>query len=281
MLVDTLPRISPAAPRRAARDHYYTEIDDTPLLSHAEETDLAYRVQEGDAEARDHLARANLRLVVNIARHYAGRGMDLDDVIAEGNLGLLRAIESFDPAMNTRFSTYACYWVKQSIRRALQNGAKTIRLPAYTIDLLNKWRRADAALREELRRTPATEEVARRLNLPSKKLKIVERALQLGTKMSQSTAGEDGIAPLDTVADGASPAPEAEVMRSDELRQVFALLGQLDDRSRNVLRLRYGLDGSTPQTLQAIGIALGLTRERVRQIELQALAGLRELMGAA
>src|SRR5579871_6832533 len=147
-------------PRRLRNDSvqspletYLREINETPLLNADEEKMLAYRIEEGDSEARDRMVRANLRLVVNIARGYAGKGLGLEDLIEEGNLGLLRAVEGFDPAMNTRFSTYASYWIKQSIKRAIINTAKTIRLPAYMEELLKKWRRASAKLQDELGRT--------------------------------------------------------------------------------------------------------------------------------
>src|SRR5262245_50389862 len=139
---------------------YFSEIDATPLLSAEEEADLAFRVREGDAEARDHLVRANLRLVVSIARGYLGMGMELADLIAEGNLGVLRAVEGFDPTMKTRFSTYAGYWIKQSIRRGLINTGKTVRVPVYMAQLMTEWRRAAAGLQEELGRPPTEEEVA-------------------------------------------------------------------------------------------------------------------------
>src|SRR3982750_3135369 len=145
---------------------YLREINETPLLKEDEEKQLAYRVEAGDSAARDHLVRANLRLGVNIARSYPGKGLSLEDLIAEGNLGLLRAVEGFDPSMNTRFSTYASYWIKQSIKRLVINTAKTVRLPAYMVDLLTKWRRATAKLQEELGRAPTEEEVAQDLGLP-------------------------------------------------------------------------------------------------------------------
>src|SRR5207244_8352412 len=145
---------------------YLREISETPLLNADEEKQLAYRIEDGDSEARDRMVRANLRLVVNIARSYTGKGLGLQDLIEEGNLGLLRAVEGFDPGMNTRFSTYASYWIKQSIKRALVNTAKTIRIPAYMVELLAKWRRAMSKLQEEFGRAPTQEEVARSLNLP-------------------------------------------------------------------------------------------------------------------
>src|SRR5213596_2797238 len=154
---------------------YLREINETPLLSADQEKQLAYRIEVGDSEARDQMVRANLRLVVNIARNYTGKGLQLQDLIEEGNLGLLRAVEGFDPTMETRFSTYASYWIKQSIKRALVNTGKTIRIPAYMVELLAKWRRASAKLQEDLGRPPTQEEVARFMNPPKKKLNIIKK----------------------------------------------------------------------------------------------------------
>src|SRR3954470_597838 len=156
---------------------YLREINETALLNAQQEKDLANRIEEGDSEARDRMVRANLRLVVNIARGYTGKGLGLQDLIEEGNLGLLRAVEGFDPRMGTRFSTYASYWIKQSIKRALINSAKTIRIPAYMVELLSKWRRASARLTEELGRSPTPEEIGRVLGLPRKKLSIIKKAI--------------------------------------------------------------------------------------------------------
>src|SRR5881398_1207557 len=158
---------------------YLREINETPLLNADQEKSLAYRIEKGDSEARDRMVRANLRLVVNIARGYTGKGLSLQDLIEEGNLGLLRAVEGFDPAMGTRFSTNASYWIKQSIKRAMINSAKTIRIPAYMVELLAKWRRATSKLQEELGRPPTQEEVARSLNLPKKKLNIIKKAIRV------------------------------------------------------------------------------------------------------
>src|SRR5712672_133737 len=158
---------------------YLRETNETSLLSAEEEKRLARLIGDGDGEARDQMVRANLRLVVNIARGYTGKGLGLQDLIEEGNLGLLRAVEGFDPTMNTRFSTYASYWIKQSIKRALVNTAKTIRIPAYMVELLAKWRRATAKLQEELGRTPTQEEIAKSLDLPKKKLSIIKKAIRV------------------------------------------------------------------------------------------------------
>src|SRR4051794_34455942 len=171
---------------------YLREINETALLTADQEKSLARAIAVGDTEARDQMVRANLRLVVNIARRYAGKGLGLQDLIEEGNLGLLRAVEGFDPSMNTRFSTYASYWIKQSIKRAVINTGKTVRLPAYMVELLTKWRRATAQLQDELGRTPTHEEIARRLNLPKKKLAIIKKAIRIHNAASQADQDEDG-----------------------------------------------------------------------------------------
>ncbi|MCA9264283.1 MAG: sigma-70 family RNA polymerase sigma factor, partial [Planctomycetales bacterium] len=165
---------------------YLREINETGLLTAEDEKELARQIEDGDTRARDRMVRANLRLVVNIARGYTGKGLSLQDLIEEGNLGLLRAVEGFDPAMGTRFSTYASYWIKQSIKRALINSAKTIRIPAYMVELLSKWRRASTRLSEELGRTPTPEEVARVLGLAKKRLPIVKKAIKIYNSTPQT-----------------------------------------------------------------------------------------------
>src|SRR5215468_6907025 len=180
---------------------YLREINETALLNGKEEKELATRIGQGDTRARDQMVRANLRLVVNIARGYSGKGLGLQDLIEEGNLGLLRAVEGFDPAMGTRFSTYASYWIKQSIKRALINSAKTIRIPAYMVELLSKWRRASARLTEELGRSATLEEVGRVLGLPRKKLSIVRAAIQLYNTTPQTDDDDTGWSIGEMVAD--------------------------------------------------------------------------------
>src|SRR5438067_321143 len=171
---------------------YLREINETSLLTADDEKRLAYRIEEGDSDARDRMVRANLRLVDNIARGYTGKGLSLQDLIEEGNLGLLRAVEGFDPTMNTRFSTYASYWIKQSIKRALVNTAKTIRIPAYMVELLAKWRRASARLQDELGRSPTPEEIALALDLPKKKLNIIKKAIRIYNATPQTDQTESG-----------------------------------------------------------------------------------------
>jgi RNA polymerase primary sigma factor len=257
---------------------YLREINETPLLTAQEEKSLAYRIGEGDTQARDRMVRANLRLVVNIARSYTGKGLGLQDLIEEGNLGLLRAVEGFDPTMNTRFSTYASYWIKQSIKRALVNTAKTIRIPAYMVELLAKWRRATMKLQDELGRPPTYEEIARSLDLPKKKLAIIKKAIRVYNAMPQTDQTEAGWSLDEMLMDANTKTPDTELVEADDLHHVLDLLGKMDKREATVLRMRFGLDDEEPKTLKQIGECLGLTRERVRQIENEALNKLSESM---
>ena len=267
-------RRRPSASVQSPLETYLREINETALLSAQEEKDLSKRIAEGDTAARDRMVRANLRLVVNIARAYTGKGLPLPDLIEEGNLGLLRAVEGFDPDMNTRFSTYASYWIKQSIKRALVNSAKTIRIPAYMVELLSKWRRATAKLQDELNRTPTAEEVAAELGLPKKKLRIVKKAIHLYNSTPQSDKSEGGWSLGDMLADERLKGPEDEMIEHDNLKHVFGMLEHMDSREATILRMRFGLDDAEPRTLKEIGELLGLTRERVRQIESEALSKL-------
>jgi len=250
---------------------YLREINETALLSAQEEQALADQIAEGDVRARDRMVRANLRLVVNIARGYTGKGLSLQDLIEEGNLGLLRAVEGFDPAVGTRFSTYASYWIKQSIKRALINSAKTIRIPAYMVELLSKWRRANARLTEELGRTPTPEEIARVLGLPKKKLPIIKKAIRIYNSAPQTDQADAGWSLGEMIMDERMKTPEDELVEHDALTHVLEMIETMDQREATVLRMRFGLNDTEPHTLKEIGQRLGLTRERVRQIETEAL----------
>jgi RNA polymerase primary sigma factor len=250
---------------------YLREINETKLLTAEDEQMLARLIGQGDVAARDRMVRANLRLVVNISRSYVGKGLALQDLIEEGNLGLLRAVEGFDPEMGTRFSTYASYWIKQSIKRALINSAKTIRIPAYMVELLSKWRRATARLSDELGRMPTQEEVARVLGLPKKKLPIIKKAIQVYNATPQSDQSDAGWSLGEMVMDERLKSPDEELLDHDVLKTAMELLTTLDAREATVLKMRFGLGDCTPHTLKEIGAELGLTRERVRQIETEAL----------
>ncbi len=255
---------------------YLREINETALLTAADERELAAGIADGDVRARDQMVRANLRLVVNIARGYTGKGLALQDLIEEGNLGLLRAVEGFDPSMGTRFSTYASYWIKQSIKRALINSAKTIRIPAYMVELLSKWRRATNRLQEELGRSPTPEEVARVLGLPKKKLPIIKKAICIYNSVPQHDQADAGWSIGEMVEDERMKSPEDTMLESDSLMHVLRMLEDMEPREATVLRMRFGLDDYEPHTLKEIGESLGLTRERVRQIETEALAKLHQ-----
>ena len=269
---DTAPRPSSTEGSvQTPLETYLREINETALLTAAQERELATQIGNGDTRARDRMVRANLRLVVNIARGYTGKGLGLQDLIEEGNLGLLRAVEGFDPSMGTRFSTYASYWIKQSIKRALINSAKTIRIPAYMVELLSKWRRANARLSEELGRTPTVEEIARVLGLPKKKLPIIKKAINIYSSTPQTDQSEAGWSLGEMVMDERTKTPEDELLETDVLNHVLHMMQHMDSREATVLRMRFGLDDLEPHTLKEIGEQLGLTRERVRQIETEAL----------
>ncbi len=258
---------------------YLQDINATPLLAAQEECDLAERIAEGDPEAREMMVKANLRLVVNIARGYLGKGLSLEDLIEEGNLGLMRAVEGFDPHMDVRFSTYASYWIKQSIRRAVMNQGKPIRLPAYMVTLLSKWRRVTTSLTERLGRPPTNDEVGKALRLSKKKVGIVAKAIRVNNLTARSDSPEDDGSMLDEVlTDDRGKSPDDMLIEADDLSRVMHQMSLLDDREAAVIRMRFGLDQNGPRTLREIGEALGLTRERVRQLENQAKAKLVEAL---
>jgi RNA polymerase primary sigma factor len=276
----TRPRGKGRELRQSALETYLRDISQTPLLTPEEEKTLAYRIGDGDVEARDLMVRANLRLVVSIARTFTGQGLSLQDLIEEGNLGLLRATEGFDPSMNTRFSTYASYWIRQSMKRALVNTGKMIRIPSYMVELLNKWRRTAARLHDELGRTPTPEEIGRLLGLPKKQMAIIKRAIRVCTVTPQTDHEEDGWSMDERILDSRTKTPELQLGEAEDRQRVLDLLDRLDQREATVLRMRYGLEDDAPTTLQEIGERLGLTRERVRQIESEALRKLSERLQA-
>lgn len=259
---------------------YLRDIAKVPLLTPEQEQELARRVQAGDADAERQLSEANLRLVMRVARRYLHRGLSLLDLVEEGNLGLLHAVTKFQPGRGTRFSTYAVWWIRQAMARALANQARLIRLPVHIELLLGQSMKKKAALAQDLGRAPTTAEVARALGQPIEEIEHIERMSQRPVSLDAPT-GQDGGGTLEELVKDASPLPGAGLAATLAAREDLAgVLRDLPDAERNVLELRFGLSGEEPRTLESIGRQVGLTRERVRQIEGAALARLRRLMAA-
>lgn len=259
---------------------YLRDIAKVPLLTPEQEQELARRVQAGDADAEGQLIEANLRLVVRVARRYLNRGLSLLDLIEEGNLGLLHAVTKFQPGRGTRFSTYAVWWIRQAVARALANQARMIRLPVHIELLLGQYMKKKAALTQDLGRAPTTEEIAKALGQPLEEIQHIERMSQRPVSLD-APIGQEGDGKLEDLVKDAEPLPGAGLAAALKAREDLAgVLRDLPDTERNVLELRFGLEGEEPRTLESIGRQLGLTRERVRQIEAAALGRLRRLMAA-
>jgi RNA polymerase primary sigma factor len=254
---------------------YFRSLKGETLLTATEECALAEAIARGDKNAFDRLVQANLRLVVRIAQDFAGRGLLLDDLIGEGNIGLIRAAEKYHPCFGTRFSTYASFWIKQAIGQAVSNCASVIRVPIHVLTLMAKWRKAERALESELARTPTFNEVARSLGLSeAQKEQLAKAQCARQLKLESTLAGETGRwSPVESCDPNGPPGREIESL--DDQRQLRVRMECLESRERTILSLRYGLDNEAPLTLKEIGDRLGVTREWVRKIELKAIRKLR------
>ena len=257
---------------------YLREIGQIPLLTPQEEIDLAARIKKGDREARALMIKANLRLVVKIAHDYANLGLPLLDLVSEGNIGLMKAVERFDPAKGGKLSTYAAWWIKQSVKRALDNQSKTIRLPVNLVDKISKMRRISLQMSEELGREPTNDELAEEIGISIGKVSQLKTASIRPASLDAPISDDDSTEFGEIVGDEDAQTPFA-LLRDKNLRdEVSDLLEVLDDRERKIIFQRFGLDGGKPKTLEKVGKKFGVTRERIRQLQNIALAKLRRAL---
>ena len=258
---------------------YLREIGKIPLLTPEEEADLAKRIVKGDKKAKDKMVESNMRLVVSIAKRYGGRGLDFLDLIQEGNTGLLRAVEKFDPDKGFKFSTYATWWVRQAITRAIADQARTIRIPVHMVETINKVLRTTRKLTSELNREPTNEEIAKELDMEPEKVDYVMRIKQDIASLDASVGreGDDEDSVLgDFVEDEERDSPEDSAANQILKEQLSEIISTLTDREQKIIRLRFGIGGGRPHTLEEVGAEFDVTRERIRQIEAKALSKLRK-----
>jgi RNA polymerase primary sigma factor len=256
---------------------YLREIGKIPLLTPQQELELANRVVAGDKKAKDQMAEANMRLVVSIAKRYVGRGLDLLDLIQEGNTGLLRAVEKFDPSKGFKFSTYATWWIRQAITRAIADQARTIRIPVHMVETINKLLRTHRRLTQELNREPTHEELAKEMEIEVEKVEHIMKIKQDIHSLDQSVRDDEEDSVLgDFIEDEDTPSPEESAKIQLLKEHVNEMLAHLTPREQKILRMRFGLDDGKTHTLEEVGQEFGVTRERIRQIEAKALAKLRK-----
>ena len=258
---------------------YLREIGKIPLLSNEEEVDLAYRIVKGEKKAKDKMVEANMRLVVSIAKRYSGRGLDFLDLIQEGNTGLLRAVEKFDPDKGFKFSTYATWWIRQAITRAIADQARTIRIPVHMVETINKVLRATRKLINELNREPTVEEIAKEMGMEPEKIdyvmKIKQDIASLDATVGRDGDDEDSVLG-DFIEDEGRVSPEDAAAAQMLKEQIAEILSSLSEREQKVVKLRFGIGGGRPHTLEEVGAEFSVTRERIRQIEAKALSKLRK-----
>lgn len=264
------------ARRETTIETYLRDVNTVPLLTAAEEIDLSTKLRAGDLHAREKMVRANLRLVVSIAKCYVNRGLSLLDLVEEGNLGLLKAVERFDPTKGFRFSTYGTWWIKQAIRRALVNQAKTVRIPSYMVEMIAKWKSTSTEMQNKLGRPPKETEIRKELALPAESYEILKRTMNSSIANSRPISLELMWASRDAALSDKAFEQKDDTYSQEDMRMVEEILGAIDGREAEILKLRYGLGDGNPLTLREIGERLGITRERVRQVEKQALRKLHQ-----
>jgi len=257
---------------------YFKDIEKIPLLTHEEELKLARRIKKGDSRAKKKMVSANLRLVVNIAKRFSYTGVPMLDLIEEGNLGLMRAVKKYDYKKGYRFSTYAAWWIKQYIMRAIASQGKTIRVPVYMVETIIKYRKTIEELKHKLRKTPTIGEIAKSMGVTVKKIREVSRAAQTQPASLEAPIGEDAGRYLELIEDESAAAPDAKMSNLLRHERIEELLDKLEPRDRKVLTMRFGLYNEKSRTLQEIAKRQKITKERVRQIENRAIKRLKELI---
>ena len=257
---------------------YMQEIAKTALLTSEQEVELAERIKMGDKEARTHMIKANLRLVVKIAQDYSNYGLSLQDLISEGNIGLMKAVERFDPEKGGKLSTYAAWWIKQSIKRALANQSKTIRLPVHMVDKISRMRRISNILAEELGREPTNSELAEELGVPRSKLALLKQASQRPTSLDAPVHEGENADFGEMIGDEKALDPANALSDKNMYNQLDDLLDVLNEREQRIIDARFGLDGKKPMTLEEVGLEFGVTRERIRQLQNLALKKMRNTL---